>query len=62
MAKRKPDPQWNYEKYGDPTDRVCVFCMQDCDSDQLVCCDSYKGIITKEEYAEYYDIEDLEQL
>ena len=61
MNKLKTQP-WDYEKYGNPEDKICIFCMNDASDDQLVCCGEYKGIITRSEYAEYYDIEDLEQL
>ncbi len=33
---------------------ICVFCLQDWADDQMFCCDTYKGILSKSDYVKLY--------
>ena len=33
---------------------ICVFCLQDWADDQIFCCDTYKGILSKSDYVKLY--------
>lgn len=36
------------------TEYICCFCLQDWSDDQMFCCDTYKGIISKSDYVRLY--------
>lgn len=40
---------------------ICQFCMSDMDADQVFCCDTYKGKMSKFDFIAYYgdELDDL---